>query len=415
MATRAKSRAGKPRASSSKAVLKKLMMGVDATAKKRGVPMFDLQAFEDTYGVKFYISTGMPDFDIMTMQNKDNNQSGRKPYGFPTGRIVELCGNEASYKTWMTHQISSRVRKMGGLVFLIQTENDFDLSFYRRFYDSKGLDFDTEVKPYVRAVMATTLGELREALKSIIPSIKAHYDESPDVSFPTVIVLDSLGAMFSTENKENYDADNEKGDRMGGSAKEIHDLMKSLTEPCGRYNIMFLMTNHFRANLGGGMKQQKPAHDSAVKYYASFRSELKSWNKKGAKKTSLGQDYMSLKVLNVNITKKRGDFVGDSKLEVGVFPQHGFDYLGSLINALRLTGVAKQGAKFVFTLDPESGIKYEKELFDKITELGKIEMKNTEVRDFLKENMTLVPKLEYVLFEHGPRQFQQIDEEEIVS
>ena len=205
MATRAKKR-GTPTPKKDTKPLLDLMKSVDATAKEKGTRMFDLEGFESTYGVKYFISTGLPSFDLMLMSNKARNLSGSHPYGFPTGRVVEICGDEQSFKTWITHSISARVRSMGGLVFLIQSENDFDLSFYKSFYDRYRLDFKKEVTPFVRASSANTIGDVVQSLRTILPNIREHY-ENGGSDVPTVIVLDSLAAMFSTEDHERYEKD----------------------------------------------------------------------------------------------------------------------------------------------------------------------------------------------------------------
>jgi len=175
---------GRTKSTSNSSVLVDLMNNVTQDAKRNKVSMMDLGEFEGTYGIRYYITTGLPSLDFHLFQNRQNNdESVEKPYGFPTGRIVEIAGEEQSYKTWLTHHISSQVRKMGGIVFLIQTEADFDLSFYKDFYSKKGLDFDKEVVPFVRASHANTVGEATAVLKTILPRIREFYEQNEPVSY----------------------------------------------------------------------------------------------------------------------------------------------------------------------------------------------------------------------------------------
>ena len=407
---RAKGRQGTGKSSSNNA-LKKLIANIDENAAKRKVSMFKLKDFEEMYGVKYFISTGLPDLDLHLFSG-ERNLSGTRPMGWPTGRIVEICGDEGSFKTWITHSASARFRKAGGLVFLIQTENDFDLRFYRKFYDSVGLDFESEVEPFVRASMATTMGETINALKSILPKVREHYEQGGE-SIPVLIVLDSLAAMFSTADHDNFEAD--KDPKMGSHASEIHKMMKYIMEDLGRYNVCFMVTNQYRADMGPSRKTKKPAHDNAVRYYASLRLQTTAWGGKANERTSLGQDYLDTKQVKVKITKIRGETTGNNELELTYFVNRGFDKLGSLINAMQISGMIKPSkSSWEFTLNTETPVKYEQELHDFLDGAGKLKMgKGKTFRAFLKENKEWIPKIELIALARGPRKFG--DEEEVMK
>lgn len=404
MATRRKVISKKKKPSNN--LLAKVMGNVDALAKKNNVSIYNLEEFEDMYGVKFFIPTGLPSLDMHLFQEKINNHSGKLPYGIPTGRVTEIVGNEASFKTTFTHEASAACRKMGGLVFLAQTENDFDLNYYRPFYESKGLDFDTEVKPFVRAASVSTVGDLEKATTTFVKEIRAYYKAGGE-PVPIVIVVDSIASMFSNADFENYDKDGIEGTiTPGSSAKDLHRFFKGILEDVGRYNIAFIMTNHWRAKIGsaGNGPTRLPAHDSAVKYYASTRLETAAggFSKADSKTTShFGIKYTKTRDLYVKIRKKRGKILGTSHFNLVVNPNLGFNYIESLVDAMMISNVVKKTTKgFVFMLDPESEYKVEKDLAESIGE--QIFSGRAKLMAYLRANMKDLVRSEMLCYKRGP-------------
>jgi hypothetical protein len=77
---------------------------------------------------------------------------------------------------------------------------------------------------------------------------------------------------------------------------------------------------------------------------------------------------------------------------VGYFHNHGFDYLGSLVDSLRLTGLLNERAGvYEFTELPE-------DMKDRAQ--GKIGKK--ELRNLLREDLSLAVKLERMAMRRGP-------------
>jgi hypothetical protein len=241
-----------------------------------------------------------------------------------------------------------------------------------------------------------------DPIKEIADELESKGLEPMDHIPRIVITLDSLGALIGEVNNDRLEEDWDKGDQMGSFAGEMHKFFQYFLYDLGRLGIMFIFSNHFRDNLGFGNKKNLAAHDSSVKFYASLRLETKLGYNQALSK-AVTRDKISYKAgvpLKIKIFKARTNYVCDGELEVDYYYNHGFDYLGSLLQACRMSSIMSEKAGVYEFALPEGD-----EDFAKITD-KKFGAK--EIRDTLKSDAKLMIKLENLAYKRGPRQLEDM-------
>lgn len=320
------------------------LKSVEKTLKR---PMWTLEEIDAKYGVSKYLSTGLPSLDMSLMHNEDRTQ-----YGFPHGRYVEICGDSGACKTTLMNLLCAKTLSQGGMAYYIPTEFDFDVDYFNTFLADEGLepikkdgssDYLFGISP------STTIKELYLTMKGIVEPLRALADEiekagkNPLEELPPVlIVCDSLGAMMADTNRDRLDKDWDDGDQTGAHAKELHDFFKFFLHDIARLGILFIFTNHYRANLGPGYSKKQPAHEFATAYYCSMRLRFDmGYDKANLNKTvtRMGRDFRVGFPVKVSVYKIRGEFALDGIVNIGYYHNHGFDYIGSLVDACRMSSI----------------------------------------------------------------------------
>jgi RecA/RadA recombinase len=365
-------------------------------------PMWRLEEIDKKFGIPGYLSTGLPSLDMSLMHNSE-----RTEYGFPYGRVVEVCGDSGSCKTTLMNLLSAKNLAKGGISYYISTEFDFDISFFNRFLVDEGLTplgegGETEYNFAVSPV--TTIKELFLSVKGIVEPIKALADEltkqgkTPLEELPPIlIVCDSLGALMGDENRNRIEEDWDKGDKTGGHAKELHDFFKFFLYDFARLGIMFVFTNHYRADMSMSRKTKQPAHDPATKYYCSLRTMFdRRWDSNLNKSVSrMGRSFEVGFPIDVSIYKIRGDFVLDGTVRLNYYHNHGFDYISSLVDSCKMASVFVERKGIVEVALPEDA--------EGLSELeGKRFSGMKELKEFLSSNLESALALERLSFRRGP-------------
>src|SRR3990167_9009303 len=80
--------------------------------------------------VKYYISTGSILLDYIISNKRDG--------GIPSGRLLEISGENSTGKSLLALQILANTQKMGGLAIYLDTENATDTVLLK----SLGIDID---------------------------------------------------------------------------------------------------------------------------------------------------------------------------------------------------------------------------------------------------------------------------------
>lgn len=384
----------------SKDVFDSLFAKAEKNVKKiSGNEFLDIDAAYRKYGVVGHISTTLPDFDLHLMHNKE-----RTSYGFPRGRFCEIHGEQSSYKTTLCLTLAAECLAMGGRVYWLIGEYDIDEAYIRAELAKRGVTKDQESRYKIMPV--STIGEMFKATQGIVSTLEDYADgieakgDSAAESLPPVLfVVDSIAALLSDADHEKHEKDFDDAPKMGSHAGDLHRFFKFFLEPVARLGICYVMTNHYRANLGFGKKTKNPAHDSSIKYYMSVRMSLTAWNPPNNHKTVQGVKLRKNQVISVKTYKLRSDWVVNGEFDVMYQHNHGFNYFESLLNALIMTGIAKKtGNEYVIDQIDETG---------RFTVFEGVHSKK-DLKQLFFENMNEAVVLGKLALEAGPVQLEDL-------
>jgi len=331
----------------------------------KGATLGLMDRVEELYGVKHFIRTPWPSLNIclFSQSNGEMDEDGLpvEEYGFPTGRVVELHGDESSFKTYILQQLMVSTMKMGGVSYYLSSEMDFDADFFMSHFEKHNLS-KAQVDKVVRVGSIRDIDSLAEALTAILKNYGDASEKSKEfLELPKIIVVDSIGAMSTAEDREKA----EKGDsnRTGGLAGALHNIFKRILFDAARMNVLIIFSNHLRSNIGNTYNPTKPASDSAIKYYCSTRLEFKTMN--GSTSSRNNRVMIKDRYLRVKVIKNRRATVGNNKIFLRFkMDGSGFDYLDSLIEAMMWCGLALPEGALTKTHDSS---KYKMEpLFDQL-------------------------------------------------
>lgn len=382
-----------------KEIFKKTM---DSVKKTTGRPMHLASEIGAVYGIRRVLPTGFPSLDISLNQSDLSNARG-----FPYGRIIELHGESQAGKSTILNMLAAKNAANGGMTYMITTEMDLASTRYlSSFMETEGLPPIIEGKDQGHNLSiehAMTIKELFEIVKGIIDPLLTTADEIEkkggvplDVLPPIIITLDSLSALMAEANVTNIEKDFDTPDKVGGHAKDLHDFFKYFMGHFARLGIMFIFSNHYRANLGFGFTKQFPAHDGIVKYYCHSRIGMRRGHDKDLSKvvTRMGREKTPGYPIEFTIYKARSEWVENGKVSLNYYYNHGIDYLASLIDALQTVGalrVRSKGCTFEISSDP---ILQER--------VGTSAYIMPELKQKLANDLELAIDLEKLVFELGP-------------
>jgi RecA/RadA recombinase len=387
----------------------KMMTDIRKEAEGRKVDLYSPDMFDAEYGVKYFLDTGLPSMNLYLGQDGINTETDDPVYGIASGRVIEFVGNEQSFKTFLMHQLGAEVLVRGGVFFYISSEIDFDLSFFRGFYERRGLSWDY-VQDHVIVSSAQTVLDLQERVKIITPKMSKFHEENENPG-PAIVCVDSLGAMMGGENLRRQLDPKTDNDKTGSHASELHDFFKMILRDFARLDVTLAYTNHYRANMDlMSRSKQKPAHDAITKYYATVRVDLRA-GKVLKKVTRQGQEHIVSRELNVRVRKVRGSLIGDGSFSLVVYQNGTFDYVSSLIDALMICRIVSLEKKaLVLDLDPESEDPLEASLADRFEE--KTFISPLLLKKYLKEDLEGCVLLEKLAYKKGPWLLNENEEQD---
>jgi recombination protein RecA len=238
--------------------------------------------------------------------------------GFPRGRIIELYGPESSGKTTLALQVARNVQQGGGVVGFIDAEHALNLELC----DNIGIDRNKFV------VVQPDHGEA--AIDMVEKMIESNAFE--------MIIVDSVAAMVP---KAEIDGDVEQ-QFMGLHARLMSRFMRRVAGLVSRSNVMLVLVNQVRKDLGAYGTPDTTTGGRAIKFYASLRIEVRS---SASKKITRGKDVVGI---GVTATVRKNKLAPPFRVaEYDVIFGHGIDGSGSLIDACESTGVlVRSGASY---------------------------------------------------------------------
>lgn len=382
-----------------------------SVAKTTGRPMHLASEIGAVYGIRRVLPTGYPSLDLALNQSDLSNQRG-----FPYGRIIELHGESQAGKSTILNMLAAKNAANGGMTYMLTTEMDLASTRYlSTFMADEGLPEIAEGEDRGHNLSidhVMTIKDLFDTVKGIIEPLLITADEIEkqggvplDVLPPIIITLDSLSALMAGANLANMEKDFDTSDKVGGHAKDLHDFFKFFMGHFARLGIMFIFSNHFRANLSGfGYTKQFPAHDAIVKYYCHSRIGMKrGYNPELTKAvTRMGREKVPGYPIEFKIFKARSEWVENGKVSLNFYYNHGLDYWASLLDALQVAGIVKVKRKAFFFEIPSDPILQEK--------VGTEPYIEKELKKLLMEDTQLALELEELVFELGPEPLEDMRE-----
>lgn len=401
--------------------LKELFSAVKKEVVKTQVKnVHTLEEYADQFPVERCLSSGLPILDLNMFHNKD-----RSEWGLPCGRWSEVAGIEGIGKTLICHMWAADALRKGGMVFWVQSEGEFDAEHALNIYRTCGVDVSDPCELNQIILSAMSLEDLYNACKSIlniVRAMKAEFEtKNKGQSFrknspPILVVVDSLAAMVSSIDREGIEEKGwEKNSRMGSKAKEFHVFFQMVLNEFAELGIAGVGTNHLRASMDAYGPDTIHAHDSALKYYMSFRMSMDRHPKSGSKfydmlmkpYTKNGRSMVAGYPVRFKIMKKRGVKIEDGIFEVPFYNGYGFDFLYSLIEACITAGVIKIASKGMHVFQPTRKEIAEDEIYKQIwarlpqgdkTALSNIAL----LRDTIASDEELYINLLTLCYKYGP-------------
>lgn len=162
--------------------------------------------------------------------------SGDYLKGVPLSRITLFAGPSGSGKSFIASNIALQAQKEGYHVFLIDTENAFDVDYLRKI----GVDISEEALTYMQC---STIEDMNGLLSDFFLNYKKEYGKDNPDAPRTLIIIDSLAMLSSETEMTNYDKGVIKGDQ-GQLAKRRKAMLRLAVGKIARLPIKMLVTDH---------------------------------------------------------------------------------------------------------------------------------------------------------------------------
>jgi len=172
--------------------------------------------------------------------------------GFPTGRIIEIYGPEASGKTTLALHVVAEAQKRGGQCAFVDAEHALDPTRA----DAIGVNLDD-----LLLSQPDTGEQALEITETLIRS-----------GAVDVIVVDSVAALVPRAELEG-----EMGDAvMGMQARLMSQALRKLTGAISKSKTILIFTNQIRQKIGVmfGNPETTPG-GLALKFYSSIRLDIR--------------------------------------------------------------------------------------------------------------------------------------------
>lgn len=280
----------------------------------------------ESKGVNFWLDTGYPPLNKAV--------SGSYFGGLPSGRIIELFGNESCGKTAIANQVMGSAQKAGGVALFM----DHERSFMKDIAEFNGLDVS-------RSKFSLQYPDSFE--ESVTKAIKfskfVRENKIIDEKSPIVIVFDSLASMVP-QSKLAKEVDEQGMNDSLALAKACSAVMPTLSLYAEKYEVCVIFLNQTREKPGVvyGDPTTTPG-GKAPKFYASVRIQLgRSMIKKDGE--VLGQD------VSCNVIKNKVSRPFQKCQWQFMFNEDGtgsFDSIGGTIDHLCSLGILKKGGAFI--------------------------------------------------------------------
>ena len=285
--------------------------------------------------------------------------------GFPTGRICLIGGESATSKSYIAAQTitNALLKHEYKHIFILDSE----MGALYDFIESKGCDMNN-----IEQILIENVEECQVSLLKIYDEIKKHKESNPEDKF--LIIIDSLGAMVAS--KLLVDATKGKvASEMGGRAKKINAMIKSVTIPAVKTDTSLIILNHVYQNPGA-MFTSKIMNQSGglgITYQSRISLQL---TKKLEKNDNRDDGYYGKNIINVFSTKN-SIVKPFFERELIIDFNKGFDKYSGIFDLALKYGFIENPKSGYFTIPGQTG--------DKLLRRKDIEKKTEYYDNFLQE------------------------------
>lgn len=265
--------------------------------------------------VKEWIPTGIKVLDVCI--------SNKKQGGFPTGRIIEVIGENSAGKTLIGMLTAKKVQEMNGYVLWIDTEN----SFSETLAELVGLKFGTDNK--FLYTQPDCLDEVFSIIEKVLIQLRT---QDPDGLI--LIVWDSVAATPPRAELENDYEDQ----TIALAAREMSRGFRRISKMIGKLRSTAMCLNQVRTNIGNPYQPLATSHGKALGFYSDIRIELRVG--------SQIKDGDNNKIGNIIKAKTIKNRVGPPfrAVEFSMYYTKGIDEYDSVYDILVKAGYIKSGA-----------------------------------------------------------------------
>ena len=172
--------------------------------------------------------------------------------GFPTGRVIEISGEESSGKTTLALHVMAQAQKLGGTCAFIDAEHALDINYAKRI----GVNIDELL------ISQPDSGE--QALEIVDNLVRSGVIKC--------IVIDSVAALVPKAELEG----DMGASHMGLQARLMSQALRKLTGSISKSGCLVIFINQVRQKIGVMFGDPETTTGGvALKFYSSIRIKVK--------------------------------------------------------------------------------------------------------------------------------------------
>lgn len=299
--------------------------------------------------------------------------------GVPLGKVTVLAGESGAGKSFIAAgNLVRNAQEQDIYVVLIDSENALDEKWL----------VDLGVDPSEEKMLRLSMSKVDDVAKTISSFMKDYKQMDEDERPKVLFVIDSLGALLTDVQVDQFDAGNMKGD-FGHKPRALKSLVMNCVNMFGNYNVGMVCTNHTYASQDMFDPDDKIAGGSGPIYAASIVIAMKKLKLKvdadGNKTSKVHGIRAKCKIMKTRYNKPF------EEAEIQIPYETGMDPYSGLIDMFEEKGIlVKQGNRLKYeTKDGEEMIEFRKNwtneklevVMQEFSEVGETETEDEETED----------------------------------
>ena len=237
--------------------------------------------------------------------------SGSMFKGIPSNKVVTLCGDSGTGKTYIACSIARNAQKMGKTILYLDSEGSMDPDFISRL----GLDPKRVIIRQVGTVLEAT-----QVLVNLCDQLKKQEEEYGKHN-EFYVILDSISNLSS--NKEKDDAMSGENKRDMTRQQQIKGFYRAVVSDMSYLNVGMTVVAHVYQSMSMFATNASIAGGSGVVYAASvildlFAAKLQDKENDAAAAKSAGSDDLVRTGVQITAKPRKSRFTKCLKVRVNV-------------------------------------------------------------------------------------------------